>query len=65
MSETKAVDFKEKLVKLADQKRVIRYGERKQIEIIKETKHYKVGQVIAPHTVIAENLIEKKVAKAV
>lgn len=43
----------------------IRYNERKQVEIIKATKHYKVGQVIAPHTVVADRLIKEKIAKEV
>ena len=45
--------------------KTIRYNERKQVQIIKATKHYKVGRVIAPHTVIADRLIKEKTAKAI
>lgn len=45
--------------------KIIRYNERQKVQIIKETKHYKVGQVIAPHTVIADRLIKEKTAKAI
>lgn len=41
----------------------IRYNERKQVQIIKATKHYKVGQIVKPHTVMAERLIKEKIAK--
>ena len=45
--------------------KTIRYNERKKVEIIKATKHYKVGQVVAPHTVVADRLIKEKIAKAI
>jgi hypothetical protein len=65
MAEEKNVDQKENLKELGKSKRKIKYGERKQVEIIKSTKHYKVGKIINPHVVMAENLIKQKVAKAI
>ena len=60
-----SVDSKAMLKKAAQEKRKVKYGERMTIEIIKETKHYKKGQIIAPHTVWAEELIKEKIAKKV
>lgn len=44
---------------------IIRYKDRLKVEIIAETKHYKVGQVINPHKVMGEALIKQGIAKAV
>lgn len=43
--------------------RIIRYNERKKVEIIENTRHYKVGQVINPHVVMADALIKQGIAK--
>lgn len=42
---------------------IIRYGERKKVEIVKATKHYNVGDVINPHKIMGEALIEQGIAK--
>lgn len=39
------------------------YFDRKKVVILKATKHYKEGQVINPHKLKAEALIEQKIAK--
>lgn len=44
---------------------IIRYKDRAKVEIIAPTKHYKVGQVINPHKIMAEALINQGIAKAV
>lgn len=42
---------------------IIKYGDRKKVEIVKETKHYKVGQIITPHKIMGEALIKQGIAK--
>lgn len=42
---------------------IIRYAERKRVEIVKATKHYKVGQKINPHKIMGEALIKQGIAK--
>ena len=39
------------------------YADRLKVEIIKATKHYKVGMVTSPHTVKALALINQGIAK--
>ena len=53
------------LLENAEKKTVIRYSDRLKVEIVKATKHYKVGQQIAPHKVKAEALIKAGIAKEV
>lgn len=43
----------------------IKYAERKKVEIVKETKHYKVGMILEPHVIKADALIEQGIAKEV
>ncbi len=43
----------------------IRYGTRKRVEVIVDTKFYKKGQILNPHAVMADQLIEDKIAKEV
>lgn len=61
----KSMDAKSMLKENGKKKRKIKYGERMQIEIIADTKHYKKGQIHNPHVVMAEQLIKDKIAKAV
>lgn len=42
---------------------IIKYGDRKRVEIVKKTKHYVVGQVINPHKIMGEALIKQGIAK--
>jgi len=44
---------------------IIRYKDRLKVEIVAPTKHYKVGQVINPHKIMGEALINQGIAKAV
>ena len=60
-----SVDAKKILKRAAADKRKVKYGERMELEVLKDTKHYKKGQLIAPHTIFAEALIEQKIAKKV
>ena len=59
------VDTKSLLKTLASQKRKIKFNERKEVIILKDTKHYKKDAVIKPHITFAEELIKKGIAKAV
>lgn len=64
--ETKGVySAKAMLLKHGEQGTKIRYTDRKKVEIIKATKHYSVGQVINPHVIKADELIDLKIAKEV
>jgi hypothetical protein len=42
---------------------IIKYADRKRVEIVKATKHYHVGQVINPHKIMGEALIKQGIAK--
>lgn len=61
--EVKGFDSKAMLTKNAEKQTVIRYADRKKVEIIVATRHYKLGQIVSPHKVMAEALIEQGVAK--
>lgn len=55
-----------KMIKEATaQNKKIKYSERVTLEVIKDTKFYKKGQVIKPHSLMGEQLIKDKIAKAV
>lgn len=43
----------------------IKYTDRLKVEIVKATKHYKVGMIITPHKVKAEALVKAGIAKKV
>lgn len=51
------------LAKANQEKRTIKFSDRVKLEIIKDTKYYRVGQEINPHRLVAEQLIESKIAK--
>lgn len=56
-------DSKKMLLDNGAKETKIRYNDRMMVEIIAETKHYKVGDITNPHKVKAEALIEQKIAK--
>lgn len=56
-----SVDSKGFLKKQVGKK--MRYNDRMKVEIIKDTTQYKVGDVINPHSLWAEELISLKIAK--
>ena len=60
-----AFGAKQMIEKHSVDKTVIKYGERKSVEILVDTKHYRKGQVINPHSIVADQLIDRKIAKAV
>ena len=68
MAETKklaAFDAKKMIAKHAEAGTKIKYADRKKVEVVKETKHYKVGMILEPHVIMADALIEQGIAKEV
>ena len=61
----KAIDTKKLLKDLGSKETKMRYTDRKKVEVLKDTKHYRKGQIIAPHVTFADALIENKIAKEV
>lgn len=62
-TQVKEPSSKAMLAKANAEKRVIKFADRVKLEIIKNTRYYKVGQKINPHRLVAEQLIEAKIAK--
>lgn len=60
-----AVNSQEMLKKANKEKRVIRHQDRVPLEIIKDTRYYVKGKKINPHPLVAEQLIENKIAKRI
>ena len=58
-------DSKAMLAENGSKRTVIRYADRVKLEIIQETRHYKVGQIINPHKVMGEALVKQGIAKEV
>jgi hypothetical protein len=42
---------------------IIKFSERKEVEVIKATKYYNVGDILSPHVVKADALISQGIAK--
>jgi len=66
--ETKEVaTFSSKAMLLANAtaKTKIKYADRLTVEIVKATKHYKVGKIVSPHKVKGLALIKAGIAKEV
>jgi len=61
---TPIFDAKGMIEKHTNSKTKIKYGERKKVEIVADTKYYKKGQIIQPHLIVADRLIEQKIAVA-
>lgn len=60
-----AVNSKKMLEKANKEKKVIRYQDRVKLEVLKDTRYYVKGQKINPHPLVAEQLIENKIAKRI
>lgn len=61
----KTMDAKGMIALAVKEKTIISYGERKKIEIVENTKYFKKGQIIEPHSLMANQLIKDKIAKEV
>lgn len=59
------IDSKKMLAQLAEQRAKVKFSDRVELEIVKPTKHYKLGQLISPHSTFAKVLISSGVAKKV
>jgi len=64
-TKTEKFDSKVMLEKANEKKLKIRYTDRVNLEIIKETKHYKIEKKIAPHRLVADELVSLGIAKVV
>ena len=64
-NEVATFNVKAMLLENAEKGTKIKYSYRKKVEIVKETKHYKVGMIVNPHLVKAEALIKQGIAKAI
>lgn len=61
----RGMDSKGMIEEHAKAKTVVKYGERINLEIITDTRHYKKGQKIRPHVVMGKQLIKDKIAKEI
>lgn len=65
-SKKAVMDSKAVLDKANKEKTKIRYNDRVKLEITSdEAKHYRKGQIINPHPIMAEQLIKQGIAKQV
>ena len=61
--EKSTMDSKEMIDRNAENGTVIRYGDRVKLEVIKDTRFYRKGQLINPHKVMAEQLVKDGICK--
>jgi len=62
-NEVATFNAKAMLLENAEKGTKIFYSDRLKVEIVKETKYYKIGMVVSPHKVKAEALIKQGIAK--
>jgi len=66
MAETqKTAEFDTKETLKSNVGKKVNLSDRMNVEIVKSTKHYKAGQKVSPHKVIAEGLIKQGIAKEI
>lgn len=65
IKEAATFSSKAMLLENAEKGTKIRYNDRLKVEIVRATKHYKVGKQITPHKVKADALIKAGIAKEV
>ena len=56
------ISFATAVKQAAKDKRIVRRTDRVRLKVVKANKFYKVGQIIRPHVVYAEQLITDKIA---
>lgn len=59
------VQAKEMLLENGKKGTVIRYADRTEIRLVKDTKYQKAGKVYSPHKVKADWLVQQKIAEYV
>jgi hypothetical protein len=64
---SEVVTFSAKAMLLENAKKgtKIKYNDRKKVEIVKATNHYKIGMIVTPHRIKADALISQGIAKEV
>ena len=62
-NEVTTFSSKAMLLENAEKGTIITYSDRLKVEIVKDTKHYKVGMVLSPHKIKGEALIKQGIAK--
>jgi hypothetical protein len=65
VKQDKVIDAKSMLKEAGFKKRKIKFNDRVDLVVLKDTKFYRENQRISPHRVIAEELIKNKIAKEV
>lgn len=66
MSDNQGLKSKEMLKEASEKKVKVRFTDRKKIEITSDKmKHFKKGDILSPHVVVAEKYISDKLAKEV
>lgn len=51
------------LLENGKKKTIIRYADRVKLKVTQATRHYKEGQIITPHKVMAEALVKQGIAE--
>jgi len=59
----KAFDSKKMIAEHSEKKTIINYNERLTVEILEDTKFYKKGDIVSPHKIKGQALIDQKIAK--
>lgn len=62
---TKGMDAKAMIAENSEKRTKIRYADRLECEVIRDTKYLKKGKIINPHPVMAEQLIKDGIVKKV
>lgn len=59
----KAFDSKKMIAEHAEKGTIIDYNERLTVEITSDTKYYKKGDIVSPHKIKGQALIDQGIAK--
>lgn len=59
----KAFDSKKMIAEHAEKGTIIDYAERMTVEIVENTKFYRKGDIVSPHKIKGQALIDQKIAK--
>jgi hypothetical protein len=65
VKEVGAFSSKKMLLENGENKTIIKFADRKKVEVIKATKYYNVGDILNNHIVKADALIAQGIAKEV
>lgn len=62
-AKVKVFDSKKMIAEHAEKETKINYNDRMTVEILESTKYYKKGDIISPHKIKGQALIDQKIAK--